>query len=135
MAANARTVSIVIAYLSGVLEGIYESEDDAKEFCRLHPRCEYRTGAVTSASSDKCEGESCWFNQETGYREYCPKHEAIIADKAMEHTAGRLAYDIYCRHLKEYHNETVGGVKCAFELLEQRYQDAWNAAARGNGDR
>jgi hypothetical protein len=27
-----------------------------------------------------CEGERCWWNPETGYREYCAKHEAVIAD-------------------------------------------------------
>ena len=30
-----------------------------------------------------CEGGECWFNPETGYMEYCPKHEAQIADEVM----------------------------------------------------
>jgi hypothetical protein len=34
---------------------------------------------------DSCEGgDPCWYNQETGYTEHCPKHDAIMADRAMD---------------------------------------------------
>lgn len=34
----------------------------------------------TLRESGDCEGGPCWRNPETGYMEYCQKHEAIVAD-------------------------------------------------------
>lgn len=40
---------------------------------------------TTMTTKDRCEGEfPCWRNPDTGYMEYCAKHEAIIADRAYE---------------------------------------------------
>jgi len=51
-----------------------------------HPRadCEGCNKLDCPCNSECGGGEPCWRNPETGYMEYCPKHEAIVADKAME---------------------------------------------------
>ena len=48
---------------------------------------EQRLAAISAPIAevnDACEGEPCWRNPETGYVEYCNKHEGIVADMAME---------------------------------------------------
>jgi hypothetical protein len=51
-----------------------------------HPESEPSASAESTPeqSSDECVGERCWYNSETGYTEYCSKHDAIMADRAME---------------------------------------------------
>ena len=48
-----------------------------------------RLRAEEGQHDDECVGEPCWRNPETGYIEYCKKHEGIMADRAMEAEAAR----------------------------------------------
>lgn len=53
-------------------------------------------------------GEPCWRNPETGYMEYCPKHEAFIADKAMEIDAKRGTKTLTDDQLQEIAEQEMG---------------------------
>ena len=71
----------------------------------------------TPSADDQCQGgEPCWRNPETGYMEYCPKHEAIIADKAMDVdrrlSVNKSSGEVSMETMTHWWNKETTGAEC-----------------------
>lgn len=48
-----------------------------------------RTISEILSASPECEGpEKCWYNSETGYTEFCEKHNGMLLDADLEDREG-----------------------------------------------